>query len=162
MRRGLRLKRVFVALLAAAVIVAAGCGDTGASKQELHEPYARGVDAGREEGEARANADLHDEWEAGYEEGLSEGEEEARNAISDLEDELELEHIQQEEELGWLEAEEEELEDDYGYEPSHGYGGQPTTEDFGSGNGYVVECEDGTLSDSGGIQGACSHHGGVR
>ncbi len=36
-----------------------------------------------------------------------------------------------------------------------------TTEDFGSGNGYVVTCADGTLSDSGGIQGACSYHGGV-
>ena len=30
------------------------------------------------------------------------------------------------------------------------------------GNGYTVYCEDGTVSKSGGIQGACSHHGGVR
>ncbi len=30
------------------------------------------------------------------------------------------------------------------------------------GNGYTVYCEDGTISKSGGIQGACSHHGGVR
>jgi hypothetical protein len=29
------------------------------------------------------------------------------------------------------------------------------------GNGYVVTCEDGTILYSGGIQGACSHHGGV-
>ena len=154
----MRRRFVLVGLAAGLVVIAAGgCGDTGASKQELHEAYARGVDAGREEGEARASADLHDEWEAGYEEGVSHGEEEARGAVSGLEDELELEHIQQEEELGWLE-DEEEPEGEYGYE----YGGHPTTEDFGSGNGYVVECEDGTMSDSGGIQGACSHHGGVR
>jgi hypothetical protein len=31
-----------------------------------------------------------------------------------------------------------------------------------SGNGYQVTCEDGTVSQSGGIQGACSHHGGER
>jgi len=30
------------------------------------------------------------------------------------------------------------------------------------GNGYQVTCEDGTMSMSGGKQGACSHHGGVR
>lgn len=30
------------------------------------------------------------------------------------------------------------------------------------GNGYDVTCNDGTSSRSGGIQGACSHHGGVR
>jgi hypothetical protein len=30
------------------------------------------------------------------------------------------------------------------------------------GNGYAVTCADGTISHSGGIQGACSHHGGVR
>jgi hypothetical protein len=29
------------------------------------------------------------------------------------------------------------------------------------GNGYPVVCNDGTVSTSGGIQGACSHHGGV-
>jgi hypothetical protein len=28
-------------------------------------------------------------------------------------------------------------------------------------NGYVAECKDGTYSHSGGVQGACSHHGGV-
>lgn len=39
---------------------------------------------------------------------------------------------------------------------SNGY-----TQDYGSGNGYTVVCADGTVSDSGGIQGACSHHGGV-
>ena len=38
----------------------------------------------------------------------------------------------------------------------------PTTEDFGSGRGSVGYCADGTLSDSVGIQGACSGHGGVR
>ena len=29
------------------------------------------------------------------------------------------------------------------------------------GNGYTVVCADGSISHSGGIQGACSHHGGV-
>ena len=33
---------------------------------------------------------------------------------------------------------------------------------FGNGRGYPVQCEDGTWSQSGGIQGACSWHGGVR
>jgi hypothetical protein len=37
----------------------------------------------------------------------------------------------------------------------------PTTEDFGSGSGSVGFCRDGTLSDSIGRPGACSHHGGV-
>lgn len=32
---------------------------------------------------------------------------------------------------------------------------------YDNGNGYRVQCEDGTYSQSGGIQGACSHHGGV-
>jgi hypothetical protein len=39
--------------------------------------------------------------------------------------------------------------------------GAPTTEDFGSGSGSVGTCADGTLSDSIGRPGACSHHGGV-
>src|SRR5207248_2253179 len=33
--------------------------------------------------------------------------------------------------------------------------------DFGSGNGSVVRCSDGSYSHSGGVQGACSWHGGV-
>jgi hypothetical protein len=32
--------------------------------------------------------------------------------------------------------------------------------DLGPGNGYTVTFADGTISHSGGIQGACSHHGG--
>jgi hypothetical protein len=32
---------------------------------------------------------------------------------------------------------------------------------YPSGNGSTVQCADGTYSHSGGIQGACSHHGGV-
>ena len=32
---------------------------------------------------------------------------------------------------------------------------------FWNGRGYVVECQDGEYSKSGGIQGACSYHGGV-
>jgi hypothetical protein len=42
------------------------------------------------------------------------------------------------------------------YDESDGF-----TDDYGSGDGYPVICNDGTMSDSGGIQGACSHHGGV-
>ena len=30
------------------------------------------------------------------------------------------------------------------------------------GNGYQVTCKDGTISMSGGIQGACSQHGGIQ
>lgn len=41
------------------------------------------------------------------------------------------------------------------------YNGAPTTEDFGSGQGSVGQCADGTFSDSIGRSGACSHHGGV-
>ena len=32
---------------------------------------------------------------------------------------------------------------------------------YDNGNGTTVQCSDGTYSHSGGIQGACSHHGGV-
>lgn len=32
---------------------------------------------------------------------------------------------------------------------------------YDNGNGTTVQCSDGTFSHSGGIQGACSHHGGV-
>jgi hypothetical protein len=45
--------------------------------------------------------------------------------------------------------------------PTPSYADPPTTEDFGSGSGSVGLCSDGTLSDSIGRQGACSHHGGV-
>ncbi len=34
-------------------------------------------------------------------------------------------------------------------------------DNFDEGNGYVVQCADGTWTQSGGIQGACSHHGGL-
>jgi hypothetical protein len=47
-------------------------------------------------------------------------------------------------------------------DPSSGYDpDSPTTEDFGSGSGSVGQCADGTISDSIGRPGACSHHGGV-
>jgi hypothetical protein len=39
--------------------------------------------------------------------------------------------------------------------------GSGTGSDLGQGNGYTVTCADGSISHSGGIQGACSHHGGV-
>ena len=35
-------------------------------------------------------------------------------------------------------------------------------DNFDEGNGYPVQCNDGMWSQSGGIQGACSYHGGVR
>jgi hypothetical protein len=41
------------------------------------------------------------------------------------------------------------------------YDGAPTTDDFGTGTGSIGLCNDGTLSDSIGRPGACSHHGGV-
>jgi hypothetical protein len=47
-----------------------------------------------------------------------------------------------------------------GYDGS-GASGSSTGTDLGSGNGYTVTCADGSISHSGGIQGACSHHGGV-
>lgn len=37
----------------------------------------------------------------------------------------------------------------------------PQPDQNNDGNGYEVTCMDGTTSYSGGIQGACSHHGGV-
>ncbi|HLG78061.1 MAG TPA: hypothetical protein VFA41_17165 [Ktedonobacteraceae bacterium] len=36
----------------------------------------------------------------------------------------------------------------------------PCISSFWNGQGYVVECQDGDYSLSGGVQGACSHHGG--
>src|SRR5262249_26107340 len=48
---------------------------------------------------------------------------------------------------------------DYG-DPSTDYPDAGTTGDFGSGSGSVGACADGTLSDSIGRPGACSHHGG--
>jgi hypothetical protein len=46
--------------------------------------------------------------------------------------------------------------------PLHlGSAGGGYTGDSGSGNGYPVTCVDGTISYSGGIQGACSSHGGI-
>ena len=34
--------------------------------------------------------------------------------------------------------------------------------DFNNGSGYIVQCNDGTWSHSGGLSGACSSHGGER
>jgi hypothetical protein len=52
------------------------------------------------------------------------------------------------------------------YLPPSDAGGFCATHDcipnFENGSGYVVQCEDGTWSHSGGIQGACSWHGGIR
>jgi hypothetical protein len=41
------------------------------------------------------------------------------------------------------------------------YGTPSGGADLGPGNGSTVVCADGSISHSGGIQGACSHHGGV-
>jgi hypothetical protein len=49
---------------------------------------------------------------------------------------------------------------DYG-SGSNGYDGSGSGTDLGPANGYTVTCADGSISHSGGIQGACSHHGGV-
>jgi hypothetical protein len=40
-------------------------------------------------------------------------------------------------------------------------GGSSSGSDLGPGNGSTVLCADGSISHSGGVQGACSHHGGV-
>jgi hypothetical protein len=37
---------------------------------------------------------------------------------------------------------------------------QPVATTPAAAKGYPVRCKDGTISQSGGIQGACSHHGG--
>ncbi len=60
-------------------------------------------------------------------------------------------------------------DDDYGDESAEsGYdNGDGVTEAgenipyYEEGDGYRVQCADGTYSQSGGIQGACSHHGGI-
>jgi hypothetical protein len=64
---------------------------------------------------------------------------------------------------------EDEAYDDYDAYGDEGYNdGDGSTEpgenipNYDEGDGYRVQCEDGTYSQSGGIQGACSHHGGVR
>jgi hypothetical protein len=50
--------------------------------------------------------------------------------------------------------------------PASGTGDFCSTHDcipnYDDGNGATVQCADGSFSHSGGIQGACSHHGGVR
>jgi hypothetical protein len=56
--------------------------------------------------------------------------------------------------------------DDSDDDPHSGgdYGGTMPGENipnYDEGRGYRVQCNDGTYSQSGGIQGACSHHGGV-
>jgi hypothetical protein len=49
------------------------------------------------------------------------------------------------------------------YNPASGFCGVfPCIANFSNGSGYVVECSDGKYSLSGGRQGACSSHGGVR
>jgi hypothetical protein len=50
--------------------------------------------------------------------------------------------------------------DDFSYEDWYDRWGQDAPSIPG-GDGYAVLCEDGTISYSGGIQGACSWHGGV-
>jgi plastocyanin len=49
-----------------------------------------------------------------------------------------------------------------GDDQGSGYGGAVGNGGFQSGTGYAVVCADGWLSYSGGRQGACSHHGGIR
>jgi hypothetical protein len=54
--------------------------------------------------------------------------------------------------------------DDYGSDYGDDYGSDYGDEipNYDEGNGYRVQCADGMYSKSGGIQGACSGHGGVR
>ncbi len=47
------------------------------------------------------------------------------------------------------------------YAPSSDFCGYfPCIGNFWNGNGYVIQCSDGTFGKSGGIRGSCSHHGG--
>jgi hypothetical protein len=47
------------------------------------------------------------------------------------------------------------------YEPGTGSVPGENIPNYDNGRGYRVQCADGMYSHSGGIQGACSHHGGV-
>jgi hypothetical protein len=48
-------------------------------------------------------------------------------------------------------------------QPMYSYdsGGSDTYDTYDGGDGYEVTCADGWVSESGGKQGACSHHGGI-
>jgi hypothetical protein len=168
-----------------AVLGISACGESeesGVSKAELHSAYNRGRKVGsneavafteKNEGKTEADAETR-----GFHRGVSQGERDGEKRGERL---GEKKGRTEGESAAWNEAEaiinaapsyeppakEEAFEpNEEPYEPyepyEETYNGHPTTEEFGNGNGYIVECVDGTMSDSGGIQGACSHHGGER
>jgi hypothetical protein len=87
------MKPVASALAVVALFFAvAGCGDTGATKTELHNAYERGYSAGEATGRTKAEAGASEEWGSGYDAGYAAGEEEAY----ELEEELDEEELRDE------------------------------------------------------------------
>ncbi len=95
----------WVALAFLMGLLVVGCGDTGATEDELHAAYRHGYAAGESDGRNDAEALAEEEWASGYDAGVSDGEEEAL----ELEDELNSEFEAEENRLG-DEAEEAQLE----------------------------------------------------
>ncbi len=156
--------RMTAALCIALAVVVAGCG--GASDEEVASVQKHAREAGQRAGEVRGEEAAHERFDyyaiynkgfaAGYKKGQREAEEsfevEESSYGSPAHEAAEIQEEEEEEELGRFEQEPEEEEGENSY--------YPTTENFNEGNGSVVQCADGTYSHSGGIQGACSHHGG--
>lgn len=78
----------WAALIAIAGVVIGGCGDSGATKEELHAAYEHGFSAGEGAGRFYAESDAEEERETGYEEGFEADEAEE---LEDLEEEIEAE-----------------------------------------------------------------------
>lgn len=102
----------WAALAVVAGLLLTGCGDTGASQDELNEAYEQGYAAGELDGHSDAEDLAEEEWNSGFDAGLAEGEDEA----SRLEDELgdrESEEVQRglEAEATQVEVEEEAAEE---------------------------------------------------
>lgn len=91
------------------LLLVAGCGDTGASKEELGDAYSRGYEARETAGLSQAESDAEEEFEAGYESGLSDGEEEAFGLAEEAENEVTRE-FEREELNRQFESEEAQLE----------------------------------------------------
>jgi hypothetical protein len=161
--KGRRVMGLWGVVFIAAVLLV-GCGESAKpDTQAMHQAYERGEQVGRRTTETEIARQVGIAHDRGYRNGLRQGRLQGREATW-KEAELvfeELEEGSSEKEVG--SSPEYESPEYSPYEEESEYeSGPPTTENFGEGNGYVVECMDGTLSDSGGIQGACSHHGGVR
>lgn len=97
------------ALAIVAGLLITGCGDTGATKEELHDAYERGYMAGESDGRNDVEVLAEEEWDSGYEAGFSDGEEEAFEFEGEFNNELEAAEarLEDEAEEAQLEAEEE-------------------------------------------------------